>query len=745
MAMSPSAPRTATSLLWHPTDYLRVLYKRRWVAIPGFLLIFLSGTVNSIRTVPIYEARTQLLIEKEARRATTINTVLQEQDSWYADDFYPTQQRILQSRALAERAAMELQKDAKPEKVPAGPRYTLSVGSVVGAVQSGISSLMSSGPNVDAGPMTAQQEHDANWRRTVDSVQGGLTVVPIRASRLFDLRFRSPDPDFAQRAANAFAKAYSDQTIDLRAGASGEATKFLKEQLEDQKAKVLASQQALQTYRAKNNAAAVDDRQNVTIQRLTALTANVTQAKIELVDREARFRQLQGLRTSNETLESLPEVVGNEYIQSVKARIDQLSEEETRLMAQNFGPEWPALVQVRQSMATQRKLLAGEIEKIASSIEAEHQSAQAKVTNLEQQVAREQGAAMSIDQKAVEYSALEREASSAQTLYESLLQSVSQSTMAGDFKGTNVRVVDRAEFPEWPVLPQSRRDITMAALGGLVLALGLAFGFEYFDSRIKSPDEVKAFLGLPFLGMIPSVTTKDPNGEAPMLSPDVPPSFAEAIRAVRTAVLFSSADEGARSVIVTSTGPSEGKTLISSSLAISLAQAGQRTLVVDADMRRPRLHEALGRSQEPGLSNVLVGEASLADAARQTQEKNLWVLSAGHIPPNPAELLGSRKFDELMADLKRRFDWIVIDAPPVMPVTDAAVLAHGSGGVLFVIGSEMTPRQSATAAVEQLRGASAKFIGVVLNRVNVHRHGYYYSPYYRKEYNKYYQRSANRA
>jgi capsular exopolysaccharide synthesis family protein len=285
----------------------------------------------------------------------------------------------------------------------------------------------------------------------------------------------------------------------------------------------------------------------------------------------------------------------------------------------------------------------------------------------------------------------------------------------------------------------------VAALGGLVLACALAFGVEYFDSRIKVPEEIKTHLQLPFLGMIPTFAGPDHNGEAPLLHPDSPPAFSEAIRAVRTAVLFSTADEGARAVVVTSTGPHEGKTLVSSSLAITLAQAGQRTVVVDADMRRPRMHEALGRSQEPGLSNVLVAEASLADALRPTSVKNLTFLGAGHVPPNPVELLCSPKYLELVAELKRRFDWVIIDAPPVMPVTDAAVVANTAGGVLFVVGSEMTPRQNAIAAVEQLRGANAKFIGAVLNRVNVQRHSYYYSPYYRKEYGKYYQRSANRA
>ena len=286
----------------------------------------------------------------------------------------------------------------------------------------------------------------------------------------------------------------------------------------------------------------------------------------------------------------------------------------------------------------------------------------------------------------------------------------------------------------------------MATLGGLVLAIGLAFGFEYLDSRLKSPEEVRAYLGIPFLGLVPMAPLKQKDGgESPMLDPQVDPSFSEAIRAIRTGVLFSSAEEGARSVAITSTGPHEGKTLISSSLAITLAQVGQRTLVIDADMRRPRMHEALGRSQEPGLSNVLVGETTIVDAVRQTQVPNLWLLAAGHIPPNPAELIASKKYDALLDELKRRFDWIVIDAPPVMPVTDAALLAHTAGGVVFVIGSEMTPRRIAATAIEQLRGANAHFIGAILNRVQVKRHSYYYSTYYRKEYGKYYQRSGSQA
>jgi capsular exopolysaccharide synthesis family protein len=436
--------------------------------------------------------------------------------------------------------------------------------------------------------------------------------------------------------------------------------------------------------------------------------------------------------------------MASEVVQRLKSAIAAKESERAR-MSTTFGPAYQPMQNLVRQIEAERAELDAEIDKVVGSIHAEFLAAKAREDGLQRSLDSQQRESIGLDRKMLDYAALEREASSNRQLYEMLLKRTKETGAASEFQGTNIQVLDRAEVPTYPVLPRTQRDLMVATLGGLLLAFGLVFTFEYFDSRIKTPDEVKAHLGLPFLGMIPTCTGIDRGGEAPLLHSDVPPAFSEAIRSVRTAVLFSSADESARTVVITSTGPHEGKTLVSSSLAITLAQAGQRTVIVDADMRRPRMHEALGRSQEPGLSNVLVGESTLADAARPTTVPNLSLLAAGHIPPNPAELLGSKKYLDLIADLKKRFDWVIIDAPPVMPVTDAAVVAHTAGGVIFVIGSEMTPRQNAAAAIEQLRGANAKFIGAVLNRVNVHRHSYYYSPYYRKEYGKYYQRSPNQA
>lgn len=748
MAQPTASPRSASSSTrtFHPTDYLRVVYKRRWAAIPAFLLVFVSGALGSVRTVPIYEATTQIMIEKDARRATTLDNVLQERDSWYEDDFYTTQYRMLRSRALAVRTAKALETGAPPENVPPPSGLSFSLSGITSVAYNAIASVFrSTPPPAPAADETVAGDESVGatspaLAAKAGRILGGVGVAPVRNSRLVDLTFRSPDPVFAAAALNELVNQYAQQSLEFRLEATGQTNAFLNAQLEEQRKAVEESERKLQEYKEQNDAGSVDDTQNIVVQKLNALNAELTQARIARVDKEVTYNTLLDMQKRGDPLDTFPLVQASQIVQRLKQ--DIATKESSRAsMSTQFGPAYQPMRDLIREIETARRDLDAEIQKIVAGARAEFESARTKEQTLQQSLNAQQGESLGLDRKMMQYAALEREAQGNRQLYQNLLTRTKETGAVSDYRGLNVQVIDKAEKPQTPVLPQTQRDLLTAAFGGLLLAVALAFGIEYFDSRIKSPEEIAQHLNLPFLGLIPAVTMKDQSGEAPLLG-DAPPAFSEAMRSVRTALLFSSADEGARSVMVTSTGPHEGKTLVSSSLAITLAQAGQRTLVVDADMRRPRMHEALGRAQEPGLSNLLVGEATLPDAARPTSVPNLFLLAAGHIPPNPAELLGSKRFLDLLEDLKRRFDWVVIDAPPVMPVTDAAVIASHMGGVLFVIGSEMTPRQSASVAVDQLRGVNAKFVGAVLNRVNLHRHSYYYAPYHRKSYAKYYQRSA---
>ena len=722
----------------HLTDYLRVLYKRRWIAISVFLVVFAYFATASLRKTPIYEASAQLLIEKETRRAGTLNSVLQDSDGWFDDDFYQTQYKMLQSRALAWRALDtmgmgEPPSDAQRREMAAAAERA-SEGGWLGAV-----ARILGAPKVITPPVG----DETSWQSDrIDAFLGGLTIVPVRNSRLVKVYYRSPDPVLASRAANRLSEAYIAQGLSYREIASKDANSFLSAQLEEQKQRLDESEQALQAYKVKNGAVALTDPQNnIIIRKLGDISAELTRARSERLEKQQRYQTLTELRKDPVKLGTFPAILASTTIQALNREIADLKSQDAALEAAGKGTAFSDRKALAATLANKDIELQAQIEKIVESTGSEYRMAKGREDALNDQLQAQKKESLSQDNVAIGYMALERDVISNRQLYDDLLQRAKVTGVTGEYKGTNVQIVDAAEMPRAPILPNHERDLLLALMSGLLLAIVLAFGMEYLDSRIKTPDDIKLHLGVPFLGLIPIVRPKHQKGVSPLLERGVPAAFAEAMRVLRTSVIFSSAADGARTVMITSTAPSEGKTVVSTNLADALSQAELRTLVIDGDMRRPRVHEVFGYSQEPGLSNVLVGATGLAAAIRKTNNPYLSILPAGLIPPNPAELLGSQKYQLVLDELRKHFDWIIVDAPPVMAVTDAAVIANGVGSVLFVVGSEMTPRRTAQIAIEQLTAARAKIIGAVLNRVNVDRHAYYYAQYYRKDYTQAYART----
>ena len=722
----------------HLMDYVRVVYKRRWVALPVFLAVFTIGAINSYRTTPLYRASTQLLIEKDTPKVGDLSTIFQSTEGWYNDDFYQTQYRILESRSLARKTA-ETMKLEKHPGLAQGTQAVRSPWTVRGAIAGTIGFVNSLAgveePQKPAAKPQPQADPDP-YSRYAGVVSGALSVDPVRNSRLVDISMTSTDPQLAADLANAHARAYIEQNLEYRFSASREATDWLEQQLAEQRKKVEASEAELQRYKEQHDAVAVEDRQNIVVQRLADLNSAATKAKTTRIEKEALYNQLKSIQNSN-ALDSFPAVLGNDYIQKLKSDLGDLQRQQAEL-GEKYGDRHPEMVKVRSAIQSGEAKLQLEINKVVQSVKSEYDTAAAQERTLVGALEGGKSEALSLNRKGIEFSVLQRDAESNRQVYEALLQRTKETGISGERKASNIRVVDPAEVPDGPFLPRRRQDLTTAAFSGLVLALGLVFLFEYLDNRIKSPQELRAQLNVPFLGMVPSI---DPSAGA-LLHDGVPPNFAEAIRAVRTNVLFSSADEGVRLIVVTSAGPGEGKSMFSSNLAVSLAQAGQRVLHVDADMRRPRVHAIFDIAQEPGLSNLLVGDCKPSEAIRKTSVQNLCVLPAGMIPPNPAELLGSKRCEEFFETLGQNFDWVILDSPPVLAVADASILANTATGVVFVVGADQTSRQAARAAIEQLQAVQAHIIGAVLNRVDLEKNPYYYSAYYRKEYSRYYAQAS---
>jgi capsular exopolysaccharide synthesis family protein len=347
-----------------------------------------------------------------------------------------------------------------------------------------------------------------------------------------------------------------------------------------------------------------------------------------------------------------------------------------------------------------------------------------------------------LDLKAVDYNKLQREADGIRNVYNSLLTQQKELSVVANSRQNNVSIIERADVPRVPIAPQPKKEWISAILMGIVVAFGLAFGIEYLDDTVKTPDDITRRLRIPLLGLVPAI-----RGErVPLLTEPVPHDFGEAFRSLRTSLVFTSTGEHTRVIAVTSTQPLEGKTTTTANLALALALGGARVLVIDADMRRPGLHKSLGVQNEVGLSHLLQGQARVRDAVQRTAEPNLLMMSAGRTPPNPSELLGSERMSTFLANLERGpFDWVIIDTPPVLAVTDAVILAPKISGMVFVLGSEMTRIVHAERALETIRASRPRAISAVLNRVDFDRNKYYYSRYYGYQYKSYYGQTQGAA
>jgi capsular exopolysaccharide synthesis family protein len=494
-------------------------------------------------------------------------------------------------------------------------------------------------------------------------------------------------------------------------------------------------------YREQQNALSLDERQNIVGSRLNTLNDTAVRARTTRLQKEAAYNQVKSVDPKSDAADTYPVIATNAGVVEAKTRLNDLTAERARLSSR-YLPGHPDLIKVEGQLDSARAALVAQRTRVIESARNEFEAAVIEERTYAGQLESQKGAAMDLDRKSGGYLVLQRQAETNRLVYQSLLQQQKELRVVSNSRTNNVQIMDRAEAPGAPFSPNARRDWFTALLAGLLIALGLAFGIEYLDDTVKTPDDVTGRLRLPLLGIVPSVRDK----RVPLLSEPVPHDFGESFRSLRTSLVFTSGSEGPRVVAVTSSQPLEGKTTTACNLGMVLALGGSRVLIVDADMRRPGLHTVMGLPNEVGLSHLLVGQARVREAVQKTGEPNLFVISAGRIPPNPSELLSSERMSALLANLRSGpFDWVIIDTPPVLAVTDAVIVARAVSGVVFVIGSEMTRRVHAERALETLTAGKTTSIGAVLNRVDFDRNRYYYSRYYGYHYQNYYGTSGKKS
>jgi polysaccharide biosynthesis transport protein len=727
-------------------DYWQVIRKHKWRIIACFLTaIFVTGVIIFSMT-PIYTASATLLIERKGPQVVDIKQVLSESVESDEHSYYESQYAMLKSRSLAAEVIKDQKLDSNPQFTGQARRRNL-IAELWGMPMSWLDRLLS-----PAAPVPAHSTNTNGISSELINVYTGmLDIKPLQRSRLVAIAISAPDPVLAAQIANAHANAYVHQGFELRAGANQEARKFLEGKLAELKNRVEKSEDALNSFRRSKGIISLDDKENIIVDRLADLNKRLTEAEAERITAEAQARLIK-----NREYDSLPAVIGNSLISTLKSQVVQLEAEHAKLSAQ-FLPGYPRLAQVKAQLDEAKQRLAQQIKNVVDGINSAYYAAMGKEKEIRAQMEKQKSDTFALKDAAVQYAILARETNTNKQLYDSVLERFKEISVAGEIPSSNITILDRAEIPIKPSKPQKRLDLMLGALLGLMGGLGLALLLEHLNDTLRTPEEVEHYLRLPNLAIVPDFYSlpNQRNGwkslvhynrvkfDNKLCLPTKQLSLSErrlsvvteSYRKLRAAILLSRPDTPPKTILFTSGTSSEGKTITVANTAIMFAWLGNRVLLMDADLRRPTCHKALKVQGAPGLVDYLAGQEKLDKAIKLTSVPNLWILNGGSVPPSPTELIGSKKMQDTLALLKESYDFIFIDSPPIMPVSDAVVLSTLTDGIIFVVRGQNTPKHIVKEAISQLGNNRSKILGVVLNRVDVRSAEYRdYFQYYNPEY-----------
>jgi succinoglycan biosynthesis transport protein ExoP len=731
----PGRPRFYSDPSSHDSalgESYRVLAKRKWVVIISLATIFSVVAIASLRMTPIYEAGGTIEINKP-----DANLAFQNSGSFSVDYYDPTELetelKILQSDLLATQVIRELNLDRD------------------------------STPNQASGLEAASDPLQTDPSRALAMVGGfksGLRVALSPNTRIIEVHYRSSDPQMAANVVNTLMQTYVENNFKARFESTMQASDWLSKQLIDLQMKVETSQEKLVRYQKEHEILGTDEKQNITTAKLDELNKELTGAETDRMNKEAIYRLVESgdpdaiASSAADIAEAEPgSQSASQLLESLRAKQVDLRIQAADLNTQ-FGPSYPKLAQLNNQLKEIDNQIQAEMKKIAAKLGGQYNAALQRENMLHAALEKQKQEANKLNESAIEYNLLKRDAETYRTLYEGLLQKLKEAGVSAGLKSNNFRIVDAARTPGAPIEPNVPRNLMFAVVLGLASGVGLAFLLEGIDNTVRTTEQAQIISGLPSMGMIPLGSKSSREGANPkrlmlasskeaveLVTQSRPQSqMAESYRALRTSLLLSNLGAPPKVVMITSALPQEGKTTTSINTAVVLAQKGVRVLLIDADLRRPSIHKTLGMGPQNGLSNVLTGSTTLDQAiSRSPILPNLFVLPAGTPPPNPAELLASTNMRDVLVQLREQYDHIVIDTPPSLSVTDAVVLSPRADAVVLVIRSGQTTKQALRRSRDTLVQVNAKVVGVLLNAVDLSSPDYYYYYEYQTKYSRYYR------
>ncbi len=708
-------------------DYWKVVQKRRWTIVAFFSIVVIVTAIATFTMRPIYRATTTIQINKENPQIVDFKEIFAV--NTMDMDYYQTQYKILESRSLAKRVIQSLKLSEHPEflSLPETPFSKWRSGMI-----DSISTLFSKGEFKSSGKEPSESEKET---LLINTFLKKLKVEPLRNSRLVKVHFDSYYPELSMQVSNAIATTYIQQNLENRFVTTEQARQWLTKQLEDLKARVERADEELQAFGSKHDIISLEEKENVHLQRLKELNEALTKAESERIAKEALYKQ-----AKERDFDSLPSILENKLIMDLKQAYIQIEAQYMKL-SETFKPNYPEMVRLKSQMETIQKRIDSEINRIITGIKNDYESSLRRESLLRKAFGQQKARVMEMNEKAIQYNILKREADTNKELYRGLLQRMKEAGVSAGITASNIQIVDQAEFPTKPHKPNKMLNLILAVVVGLFLGVGLAFFFEYLDNTVKAPEDVEQLVRLPSFGMVPKLSIErkrrmERGDSAPveLITYAHPKSMlSEAYRNIRTSILLSFPEKPPKKMAITSPNPAEGKTTTVINTAIALSQTGARVLIIDSDLRKPRVHKIFnGEDNGLGLSNFLSGHTNLEAIIRATEVPNLFYISSGPIPPNPSELIGSNLFRSMIGSLEERFDHIIFDCPPVLGFADSLILSSFMDGVILVVVGGQTPRETLQRAKEVLFQINAKILGVVINQVNIYRsdYGYYYYRYH---------------
>lgn len=707
---SPSKiPGTAREL----RHYLNVL-RKRWRVLSGVLVASLAvAFVYTVRQPKIYEATCSLVIESSAPQVLEgVKDVIEMAAS--SREFYTTQYRIIKSVEIAQRVIDRL----------------------------GLEDDTSYCRSVDKPKRPDRQV-------LLDCLLQNVKVVGVRDSRIANIMVRDVNLERATRIANSFADTYIERNLDFKLEGARSAGTWLGEQTVDLRKQLESSEMELYKFRKDRNLLDVglDDKLGMTRQNLQSLNTKITDVKARRIEIESIRKLILAAKNDINERESLPEIRDNPVVQKLRENYLDLLKIKADLESR-YGDKHPKIDTIQHQMAAVQRDYAKELDDVLRAFNKRYEALVETENSLTKWMSHEKQQALELAKLETEYRPLARDAENNGKVYSLINQRQKEINLTGMLRANNVRILDRAMPPRFAVSPVLSFNLTVGLVLGLLFGLLLGFVVESLDNTIKTPEAAEELLGAPLLGVVPMLSQARQHMIADAPERDLavfkdPTSLAaEACRSIRTNMMFISAQKEFSLFSVTSPGPQDGKTTVAINLAVTMAQAGGKVLLIDTDMRKPRIHRSFGMKSDKGISSVMAGDIQLKDAIFKSEVPNLDVLPCGPMPPNPAELLHTERFRQILTQCRSLYDRVVLDSPPIAPVTDPAIIGSATDGVVLVLRSGHTTREAAQFARRQLGDAGARILGLVINQTDRKGMGYGYGYGYYAPYRRYY-RAAN--